>query len=51
MKTTNEKLNQIYKGCDKIVDEFAFELNDPYILYEDGRYDLAKLILSIIEDD
>ena len=48
MKTTEEKLNLIFKGCDKIVDEFKFNNIDAY---EEARYDLAREILRVINDD
>jgi len=48
MKTAEEKLNLIYKGCDKIVDEYDYSEQDNF---EDGRLELAKLILEIIEED
>jgi len=46
MKTTEEKLRQIHKGCDEIVDRFGPYLNS----YDQGRYDLAKEILNLIEE-
>jgi len=48
MKTTQEKLNQIYKGCDKIVDELTYVDCDEYEL---GFFDLAELILEVIEEN
>ena len=47
MKTTEEKLIQIYKGCDKIIDELTDSLHSSY---ERGQYDLAKEILDVIEE-
>ena len=48
MKTTNEKLNQIYKGCDKIVDELMCAVRNEY---DQARFELAETILSIIEEN
>ena len=48
MKTMEEKFRQIHKGCDNIVDELMHSLHSTY---EQGRYDLAKEILDIIEEE
>lgn len=52
MRTTEEKLRQIHRGCDKVVDELE---DNPSLLeshdYDQGRYDLAKEIMDIIEGE
>jgi len=48
MKTPEEKLRQIHKGCDNILDELS---NTLLSAYDDGRYDLAKEILDVIEEE
>ena len=53
MKTTEEKLRQIHRGCDKVVDEFddGYYPRPPGDSYERGKYDLAKEIMDIIEEE
>ncbi len=52
MRTVEEKLNKISKCCDKIVDEFVYSDDKyPSILYEEGRCELAKMILNLIEEE